>query len=137
MGIDEVITEEIKRNETETTQGLKELRENSPRAIREYVERASQIRGVLGIFYGVEGTRINLLDIVESDNILIDSAIQDLLSQVQLEIAREHDSLYIHYRTVGSCRRTLAEIEVSGEIPTYLADDDYAGKDVKKIYPLA
>ncbi len=138
MNLDKVIVEEIEANACRMANALAVLRKDLSPAMREYVESVSEINGVIGIYCGLDGLTVNLLDIVESDDHgVADCNVRDSISKAELVMAEKYGSLNINHRTVGSARKTLDGLEKGNEITGFFMDDEYSGKDVKRIYPLA
>ena len=134
--IDNIVSKEIEDNFLKVSNSLRGLKENLPNAIKEYIARASRIEGVIGIYFGLNGVEINLLNIIESKDLLVFChPAQDLILNVELEITKKYNLENIDHRIVGSAGRTLNELESEGDIFGFFKDDKYIGKNVKRVYP--
>ena len=128
--IDNIVSKEIKNNFFKVSNSLRGFRENLPSAIKEYIERASRIKGVMGIYFGLNGLEINILNIIESKDLLVFChPAQDLILNIELEITKKYalENIDIDHRTMGSAGRTLDELESGGDIFGFFKDDKLSG----------
>lgn len=133
--IDDVISKEIEDNFFKVSNSLRGFRENLPGAIKEYVERASKIEGVMGIYFGLNELEINLLSIIKSRDLFVSHTAQDSILEIKLALFNKYNLENIDYRVVGSAGRTLDELESDGDIFGFFKDDKYIGKKVTRVYP--
>ena len=133
MGVDDIIAGEIDRNTRKTNESLNSARRELTKVIAEYVERVSQHDVVTGVYFGMNGFNVNLLVVVDSRT---ESGISECCEILRTEFEHGED-LILDHRMYDSVGKSLEELERDGDIFRAFMDDEYSGKDVRRVYPLS